>query len=81
MNVKIQFFSFFKDLAGQPELTLPYVEGESLGNLLDRVYALQPRLVPFRRSALAAVGLDYQPQSHLIKAGDVISLFPPVQGG
>ncbi|MDB6130338.1 MAG: molybdopterin synthase subunit MoaD [Verrucomicrobiales bacterium] len=81
MDIKVQFFSFFKDLAGHSEICLPYVEGERLENCLERIYAKCPQLLPFRRSALAAVGLDYQAQSHLLQPGDVVSLFPPVQGG
>ena len=34
-----------------------------------------------RKSALMAVGVDYQHRGYVLKAGDEVSLFPPVQGG
>jgi molybdopterin converting factor small subunit len=34
-----------------------------------------------QRSLLMAVGVDYQPRDYVLKEGDVVSLFPPVQGG
>ena len=30
---------------------------------------------------LVAVGVDYQKPDYLLKEGDEVSLFPPVQGG
>jgi molybdopterin converting factor small subunit len=33
------------------------------------------------RSMLVAVGVDYQPKDYILKNGDEVSLFPPVQGG
>jgi molybdopterin converting factor small subunit len=30
---------------------------------------------------LLAVGVEYQPRSYVLKDGDEVSLFPPVQGG
>ena len=32
-------------------------------------------------STLIAVGVDYQPKDYVLKDGDEVSLFPPVQGG
>jgi molybdopterin converting factor small subunit len=34
-----------------------------------------------RNSTLIAVGVDYQEKSYVLKEGDEVSLFPPVQGG
>jgi molybdopterin converting factor small subunit len=34
-----------------------------------------------QRSLLMAVGIDYQPRDYVLKEGDEVSLFPPVQGG
>ena len=81
MTLRIQFFSYFKELAGcaQTKETLP--EGATLDQLLDRLYARFPKLAPARNATLVAVGLDYQPRSHVLKDGDEVSLFPPVQGG
>jgi molybdopterin converting factor small subunit len=34
-----------------------------------------------KKSALAAVGVDYQGGDYPLADGDEVSLFPPVQGG
>ncbi|MGN6644764.1 MAG: MoaD/ThiS family protein [Verrucomicrobiota bacterium] len=40
-----------------------------------------PKLAAMEKSTLIAVGVEYQPRDYLLKDGDVVSLFPPVQGG
>ena len=34
-----------------------------------------------QKATLMAVGVDYQDRSYVLKEGDEVSLFPPVQGG
>jgi molybdopterin converting factor small subunit len=34
-----------------------------------------------QKSTLMAVGLDYQDRNHVLRDGDEVSFFPPVQGG
>ena len=81
MTIRVQFFSWFKDLAGCAEATETVPAGCVLGDLHERVIARFPRLAPARKSTLIAVGLDYQPRDYVLKDGDEVSLFPPVQGG
>jgi molybdopterin converting factor small subunit len=81
MTLRIQFFSYFKELAGCAQTTETLPDGATLDHLLDRLYARFPKLAPARNATLVAVGLDYQPRSHVLKDGDEVSLFPPVQGG
>jgi molybdopterin converting factor small subunit len=81
MTLRIQFFSYFKELAGCAQTTETLPDGATLDQLLDRIYARFPKLAPARNATLVAVGLDYQPRSHVLKDGDEVSLFPPVQGG
>jgi molybdopterin converting factor small subunit len=40
-----------------------------------------PKIGALRKSTLLAVGVDYQPRDYILKDGDEVSLFPPVQGG
>jgi molybdopterin converting factor small subunit len=81
MVVTVSFYSYFKDLAGcgQAVETLP--EGSTVGDLLKALTARFPKLAAMRKSTLAAVGVDYQPHGYVLKEGDEVSLFPPVQGG
>ena len=81
MQVSIQFFSWFKDLTGCAQTTEAVPTGSTLGELHDQLIGRFPRLAPLRNSSLVAVGVDYQPRDYVLKDGDEVSLFPPVQGG
>lgn len=81
MNVTVQFFSYFKELAGCELFTANVAPGATISDLLSVIYHRFPKLEPARKSTLVAVGLDYQDRSYVLKDGDEVSLFPPVQGG
>jgi molybdopterin synthase sulfur carrier subunit len=81
MQVTINFYSYFKDLAGCDRATETVSPGTTLAELFDRVCARFPRLVPMRRSTLMAVGLEYREMNWVLRDGDEVALFPPVQGG
>jgi molybdopterin converting factor small subunit len=81
MRVTVCFYSYFKDLTGCAcaEEILP--DGSTLEILLKKLHGRFPKLVAMQKSTLAAVGLDYQRADYVLKEGDEVSLFPPVQGG
>ncbi|HEY6170520.1 MAG TPA: MoaD/ThiS family protein [Verrucomicrobiae bacterium] len=81
MQVNVQFWSYFKELAGCAETTANLGEGATIEALLKEIYARFPKLAPAEKSTLIAVGVDYQPRSYKLADGDEVSLFPPVQGG
>jgi len=81
MEVKICFYSYFKDLAGCEGVTETLPDGATLGALHERLGTRFPKLRPMKKSTLIAVGVDYQSPDYVLKAGDEVSLFPPVQGG
>jgi molybdopterin converting factor small subunit len=81
MLVRVHFYSYFKELAGSAEVTETVAPGSRLEVLLQQVFLRFPRLAAMRKSALVAVGLDYQAGDYVLTEGDEVSLFPPVQGG
>ncbi|MGA2663176.1 MAG: hypoxanthine phosphoribosyltransferase [Verrucomicrobiota bacterium] len=81
LSVTICFYSRFKDLAGCAETRETVPEGSTLGELLKALAARFPELGAMEKSALMAVGLDYQDRGYVLREGDEVSLFPPVQGG
>ena len=81
MRITVSFYSYFKDLTGCAQATEDLPEGSSLADLLSCLAARFPKLDAMRQSTLMAVGVDYQDRSYVLKAGDEVSLFPPVQGG
>lgn len=81
MKVTVQLFSYFKDLAGTSQQVLEISHGATISSLLDSLYMQFPKLGPMRKSMLIAVGVEYQNRNYILQEGDVVSLFPPVQGG
>jgi molybdopterin converting factor small subunit len=81
MQIPVHFYSYFKDLTGCAQTSETAVEGGTLKDLLGKVFHRFPKLTAMERSMLVAVGVDYQPRDYILKAGDEVSLFPPVQGG
>ena len=81
MKVRVQFYSYFKDLTGCAQATEELPPGSTLADLWNALVSRFPKLAPMRKSALIAVGVDYQPRDYVLKDGDEVSLFPPVQGG
>lgn len=81
VRVSVCFYSYFKDLIGcaQTMETLPV--GSTIEDLLKALNARFPKLGTMQRSTLIAVGVEYQARDYVLKDGDEVSLFPPVQGG
>ena len=81
MEIKIHFYSYFKELTGCEIATVTVARGGTIGDLLRHLVACFPKLGAMQNSALAAVALEYQDRGYVLKEGDEVSLFPPVQGG
>ncbi len=81
MQVRVLFHSYFRDLAGCTQTSEAVPNGCTLGALHERLVARFPKLGSLRKSTLIAVGVDYQRHDYVLKDGDEVSLFPPVQGG
>ena len=81
MQISVQFFSYFQDLAGCAETTATLAAGSTVGALHDQLMVKFPKLATLKRSTLIAVGVEYQQRDYVLKDGDEVSLFPPVQGG
>lgn len=81
MQVRVHFYSYFKDLAGSSEVTETVASGSRLEVLLQQVFLRFPRLAAMKKSVMVAVGVDYQSGDYMLAEGDEVSLFPPVQGG
>jgi molybdopterin converting factor small subunit len=81
MSISVHFYSSFQDLTGCAQTSETVAEGGTLADLLKIVFRRFPKLAAMERSMLVAVGVDYQPKDYILKNGDEVSLFPPVQGG
>jgi len=81
MQVIVSFYSYLKDLTGCSRVDQEMPEKSTLDDLMRKMGERFPRLNPMWASILVAVGADYQNRAYILKNGDEISFFPPVQGG
>jgi molybdopterin converting factor small subunit len=81
MTVTVHFYSYFKELTGCAQTGEEVAPGSTIAELQQKLFTRFPKLVPMRNSTLIAVGVDYQPKTYALQAGDEVSMFPPVQGG
>jgi len=81
MQIKISFYSYFKELTGCGGTTETMPPGSTLGDLVKQLGTRFPKLGALSKSMLMAVGVEYQTRDYVLHANDEVSLFPPVQGG
>ena len=81
MSVTVCFYSYYKELTGCARTSEDVVAGSTIEALFEKLGVRFPKLAPLRKSTLFAVGVDYQDGLYVLREGDEVSLFPPVQGG
>ena len=81
MKLKVKFWSYFSDHTGCKETTVEMDDDATLADLMTAVYEQFPRLTSTQKCTLKAVGVEYQDDDYILKDGDEVSLYPPVQGG
>lgn len=81
MLVTVNFYSYFHDLTGCANTAETLPPGSTIADLIKRLHVRFPKLAAMRNSMLIAVGVEYQKPGCILKDGDEVSLFPPVQGG
>jgi molybdopterin converting factor small subunit len=81
MKVRVQFYAQLRDLVGIRELDIDVAEGSTIRDLLEQVYAQQPKLRPHDKSILIGAGVEFVDRNYRLKPGEEISVMPPVQGG
>ncbi len=81
MRISVSFYSYFKDLAGGAGVAEELPEGSKVSDLLKALAQRFPRFGEMQKSMLVAVDVEYQDRNYVLKPGDEVSLFPPVQGG
>ena len=81
MQIIIHFYSYFKDLTGCANTTEQLSSGATIAVLQKCLIEKFPKLSVMQKSMLIAVGVEYQGKDYVLKEGDEVSFFPPVQGG
>ena len=81
MKVRVQFYAQLRDLVGKREMTVDVAVGSTVGDLLEEIYAQQPKLRSHDKSILIGAGVEFVDRNYKPNAGEEISIMPPVQGG
>jgi len=81
MKIHVQFYAQLRDLVGMREFDVDIAEGETVHDLLEKIYAHQPALRPQDKSILIGAGVEFVDRNYKLKPGDDIAIMPPVQGG
>lgn len=81
MRVAVHFYSYFKELTGCEQTSVELPPDTCLRDVYQQLITQFPKMAAMEKSTLIAVGVDYQPRDYVLKSGDEVSLFPPVQGG
>jgi len=81
MTIRVLFWSYFRERVGAESAEVSVPDGARVADLLSVVHGRWPVLEPLKGCTLVAVGLDYADPQQVLRSGDEVSLFPPVQGG
>jgi len=81
MDVRVQFFSRLKELAGVAEVKMEMPLASTVKDLLAILYERTPALREWDKSILVAAGLEFVDRNYMLQPADEISIMPPVQGG
>ena len=81
MKARVQFYAQLRDLIGMRELDVDLLEGGTVRDLLEKIYAKQPALRSHDKSILIGAGVEFVDRNYKLKSGEEISIMPPVQGG
>jgi MoaD family protein len=81
MRIRVQFYAQLRDLIGIRELDVDFAEGATVRDLLDEIYSQLPALRTHDKSILIGSGVEFVDRNYKLKAGEEISIMPPVQGG
>ena len=81
MKLRVRFYAHLRDLIARHELDVDIAEGATVRDLLNQIYAREPKLRAHDKSILIGVGLEFVNRNHKLMPGKEISIMPPVQGG
>jgi molybdopterin converting factor small subunit len=81
IRVNIQFFSQLREISGADDMTLEFVEGSTVADLLSQLYQRFPALEKWDANLLIGAGVEFVRRDHLLRPDEEIAIMPPVQGG
>jgi len=81
MSVRVLFFAQVSDATGIREESYVLPDGASVAELLRLITSKYEKIEKTRVMMKIAVNRLMAEQSHVLRDGDVVALFPPISGG
>jgi sulfur-carrier protein len=81
VRIPVALFARFREAVGRGRVEVEVAEGATVEDVWTALAAAHPALTRYRPHTLFAVGTDYVPANHQVRAGEEVACFPPVSGG
>lgn len=81
LEVRVRYFAAHKELVGLADETVDVPEGTTVEELIQVLIGIHPTLVELRRDTMVSVNRGVGSGDIVLKEGDDVALFPPIQGG
>ena len=81
MRIPVALFARYREAVGRGRVEVEVAEGATVEDVWTALATAHPTLTRYRPHTLFAVGTDYVPPTHPVRAGEEVACFPPVSGG
>jgi molybdopterin converting factor subunit 1 len=81
IKVRVRYFAAHKDLVGITDETVEVPDGTTVEELVQVLVGMHPTLAELRRDTMVSVNRGVGSGDIVLKDGDDVALFPPIQGG
>ncbi|MCK4443470.1 MAG: MoaD/ThiS family protein, partial [Thermoplasmata archaeon] len=81
MKVIVRYFAIYREAAGESRVEMELDNGSTLGDLLEEIFEVHPKLEKWSASIVCSVNKKYANDDRVLVEGDEIALLPPVSGG
>lgn len=81
VNVTVLLFASVAERAGTRRIELPHRDGETVGDIRDRLVERFPQLAASVPTLMYAIDEEYARETDVVPAGATLALIPPVSGG
>jgi MoaD family protein len=81
MKIKVKFFSSHREAVGRSEINMKVDEGMRLKELMDMLMDSYPKLKKLSEYTVLSLNHRYASGEEILKEGDEVAIFPPVEGG
>ena len=81
VKVCVHFFAQLRDIVGSQVANVDLADGATVSDLLENLYQKFPSLRTHDKNILVGAGVEFVDRHYKLRAGEKISIMPPVQGG